>query len=541
VFRTWESQARIHRPLISQHSLNEDRRWKGESHKNSGAETWGEIQTRRLPQCQTIELAPPCRHPASVSPFGIVETRLTMTQVWTKWEGQIIGGVFPLRRFLSASDHSAVFLTEYKAQNLPNAALKLVPVVPTLAHAQLSHWTTVSALSHPHLIRLLEAGRCQLGELQFLFVVMEYAEQTLSQILPQRALSLSEVQEMLLPTLSALAFLHRKNLVQGQLKPSNILVVNDQLKLASDTVRPAGESTAMIAKSSAYDPPEAKDGRFSAAGDIWGLGITLVESLTQRLPSWPDSKGGTATFPAALPPALAEIVRQCLDRNPTNRPTVAGVEARIKPEPQSPVASVPQPPLAVPEPLVPMPKRSAREMPDRAAPPEESPKRRWFVPAIAALLLVVVAVWVGVHVLGSRTSLERAAPPTAASQNPETPLSAPPEVSPVSRPPDRPAQPLVNSSPAVLHEVIPDVPRRARDTIHGHITVAVRVTVDSAGNVVDERLENQGPSKYFARLATDAAKKWKFAPADGTVSRKWLLRFEFTRGGASGHAAVPKS
>jgi TonB family protein len=93
----------------------------------------------------------------------------------------------------------------------------------------------------------------------------------------------------------------------------------------------------------------------------------------------------------------------------------------------------------------------------------------------------------------------------------------------------------------VLHEVIPDVPRSARDTIHGRIKVAVRVTVDSSGNVVGETLENHGPSKYFARLAADAARKWKFAPASNQDSRKWLLRFEFTRGGVTGHAAILKS
>src|SRR3981189_3242424 len=115
-----------------------------------------------------------------------------MTEVWTKWEGQVISGVFPLRRLLSASDHSAVFLTEYKAQSLPNAALKLVPAIPALAQAQLSHWTMAATLAHPHLIRLFEAGLCQLGGLQFLFVVMEYAEQTLSRILLQRALTPAE-------------------------------------------------------------------------------------------------------------------------------------------------------------------------------------------------------------------------------------------------------------------------------------------------------------------------------------------------------------
>jgi TonB family protein len=488
-----------------------------------------------------------------------------MTEVWTKWEGQAINGVFPLRRFLSASDHSAVFLTEYKAQNLPNAALKLVPAIPALAQAQLSHWTTATTLAHPHLIRLFEAGRCQLGGLQFLFVVMEYAEQTLSQILLQRALTPGEVREMLPPTLSALAFLHSKNLVHGQLKPSNILAVNDQLKLASDSVRPAGGSTATIAGSSLYDPPEAKHHSFSAAGDIWGLGITMAEALTQHLPSWPDSKSETVSFPAALPSTFVAIVRQCLNRNPANRPTVADVEAQIKPAPQLPVVSEPQPAHSAPRPLVSAPqplvstlKARVREVPNRATPPEGSPKQRLFLPAIAVLSIVVVAAWVGLHVLGSRTSLHQDAPPTAASQNPETSLSAPPGVSApssgaksadsksapphfVSRPSDQPAQPLANRLSSVLHEEIPDVPRRNRDTIRGHIKVAVRVTVDSSGNVVGETLENPGPSKYFARLATEAARKWKFAPAGNHDSRKWLLQFEFTRGGATGHATTPRS
>jgi TonB family protein len=481
-----------------------------------------------------------------------------MAEVWTKWEGQVINGVFPLRRFLSASDHSAVFLTEYKAQNLPNAALKLVPAIPALAQAQLSHWTTAATLTHPHLIRLLEAGRCELGGLQFLFVVMEYAEQTLSQILLQRALAPGEVREMLLPTLSALAFLHSKNLVHGRLKPANILAVNDQLKLASDTVRPAGKSTANIARSSVYDPPEFKDHGFSPAGDIWGLGITMVEALTQHLPSWPDSKSETASFPAALPPTFVAIVLQCLNSNPASRPTVDDVEAQMNPAPQSPLVSVPRLPLSARKSILSIPKPLLREVPDRATPPEESPKRHLFLSAIVVLSVVVVAVWVGLHVLSSQAFLQRGAPPIAASQNPQTSVSAPPGVSApsfgeksadsnsapsrfVSRPSDQPAQPLAKRLPSVLHEEIPDVPRRNRETIRGHIKVSVRVTVDSSGAVVEETLEKPGPSKYFARLATEAARKWKFVPAGNHDSRQWLLQFEFTRGGASGHATIPRS
>jgi len=48
------------------------------------------------------------------------------------------------------------------------------------------------------------------------------------------------------PTLNALAFLHDRKLVQGRLKPSNILVVGDEVKLASDTIRPVGEDNDSI-------------------------------------------------------------------------------------------------------------------------------------------------------------------------------------------------------------------------------------------------------------------------------------------------------
>jgi TonB family protein len=100
---------------------------------------------------------------------------------------------------------------------------------------------------------------------------------------------------------------------------------------------------------------------------------------------------------------------------------------------------------------------------------------------------------------------------------------------------------LADASPSVVHEEIPNVPRTARRTIRGRIKVAVLVIVDRSGNVTDAMLENPGPSWYFARLAREAARKWRFAPADKQDSRQWLLRFEFTRGGTTGHATTPRS
>jgi len=441
-----------------------------------------------------------------------------MSEVWAKWEGQVINGVFPLRRLLGASDHSGVFLSDYKSRNLPDTAIKLIPANATEAEGQLAQWRAIAALAHPRLVRLIAMGRCQLGGLQFLFVVMEYAEQDLSRILAQRALTVDEVREMLPPILDALGFLHGQQQVQGRLKPTNILAVGDLLKLASDTVRPQA------------------DGRFSASGDIWNLGTTIVEALTQHPPAVSDGRFDAASLPATFPSEFAGMVRQCLSADPARRPTPADLKAQLAPQPQDAVVSPPRPaapaapPAAAAAPAAP-PAAQARAASAPVIPPpareatsaislEERPgKRRWYVAGLAVALIVWLAVWAGLH--GRRPVQAPAAPPSpaaaAAPSNQETP-------------------PTAGDASAVLHEEIPDVSAGARATIHGRIQVAVRVTVDGAGNVTHTALTNPGYSKYFARLATDAAKKWRFAATNDQDPRERLLIFEFSRSGVAGHA-----
>lgn len=452
----------------------------------------------------------------SAEPRGV-----TNTEVWTQREGHVVNGVFPLRRFLGASNHSAVFLTEYKAKNLADAAIKFVPADALHAEAQLVQWRTAAKLSHPHLIRLFEVGRCQFEGREFLFVVMEYAEQTLAQILRHRALSPDEAREILLPALGALAFLHRNHLLHGQLKPSNFLAVNDQLTLASDTVRPAGNSVSGSVRTSSYDPPELQDRGFSTAGDVWALGMTLVEALTQSTTAWSDEHYRTASLPPTFPAPFVDTVRRCLSLAPADRPTVIELEAQYKPASQAHSISDPQPP--------------AQESPRETNAPQSFPKRRRLLPAIAAALLISLVVWVGLHFSGPSQVplLPRDVP--ASSQVAPSAIAKPDSAlsNPVSRSSERPSLPPVATSVAVLHEVIPDVPVKIRLKIKGSVRVTVRVLVEPSGNVVGVLMENPGPSKYFARLADKAAGEWKFAPTDSKGARVWLLRFAFSRDGAT--------
>jgi TonB family protein len=85
------------------------------------------------------------------------------------------------------------------------------------------------------------------------------------------------------------------------------------------------------------------------------------------------------------------------------------------------------------------------------------------------------------------------------------------------------------------HEEVPDVPAQIRKTIRGHVKVSVRVIIDQGGSVFAALVDNPGPSRYFDKVAIEAAKKWTFPPAESS-SRLKVLRFDFTRDGTTGQA-----
>jgi TonB family protein len=268
-----------------------------------------------------------------------------LSETWKQWEGQVVDGKFPLNHYLGSSEHSAVFSTERGAPP-QRAAIKFIQVDDPDAQLQLFRWQHAAKLSHPNLLRAFESGRCHLGEFDLLYVVMEFAEENLSQFLPQRPLTPAEARDVLTPALQGLAFLHGQGLVHGHVRPSNILALDDQLKLSSEGISsiaehvdqshlpaadgPQSAFAAGLRQPSPYDPPEIAKGIVSPAGDIWSLGITLVEALTQRLPA-AIAPGAEPVVPDTLPALFLDITRHCLHRDPQRRWTVAEIAARLNP------------------------------------------------------------------------------------------------------------------------------------------------------------------------------------------------------------------
>ena len=242
---------------------------------------------------------------------------------WMLWEGQVVDSCFPLRRYLGGTGRSAVYLTQYGDPEPRNAAIKLV-LAETQEAGPAANWDRAAQLSHPNLLRLLRTGRWQMNQLALRYAVSEYAEENLAEVLAELPLTAGEAREMLKPLLEALVYIHGEGLVHGHLKPANILAVGDELKLSVDGISLVGEPGSLAGTPGPYDPPEFRERGCSPVGDVWSFGVTLVEALTQQLPTWSGPKQEVA-LPEAVPAEFLPMVRACLRPDPRRRATPSDI------------------------------------------------------------------------------------------------------------------------------------------------------------------------------------------------------------------------
>jgi TonB family protein len=452
-----------------------------------------------------------------------------MSETWKQWEGRAIGGKFPLQSYLGGSDHSAVFLTVLQGSDgeTSKAAIKLIPRTAG-AENQLARWQAVRELNHPNLLGIYEAGRCKLDGTKLLYVVEEYAEENLSQILPERALTAEEAGAMLPPVLGALEYAHGKGMVHGRLQPSNVFAVGDTVKLSSDSLTRLNDQNASAKLASDYDPPEAASGKFSAASDVWDLGITLVEVLTQHPPVWNRAGGNPPTLPPIAEP-FREIVRQSLQVHAEERCTVANIGFLLRGEKPKSTAGKTAKPVVVPS------------IVGQGKPAPAKISKKWSVlVAVAAALAIAFVLIPRPKPAGSANGTQQQAETNAPRENSVPSGTAATSATPaVTTGGESSAESASGVNPnGVVRRVMPDVSAGGRRSIHGKVAVRVKVTVDAAGNVAKAKVESGRGSAYFKRLAVEAARDWKFAPAASSDpnSREWKLQFDFSRGGTEASA-----
>ncbi|HMI51188.1 MAG TPA: TonB family protein [Candidatus Saccharimonadales bacterium] len=502
-----------------------------------------------------------------------------MTDSWTQLEGHLVDEKFPLRRYLGGSDHSIVFLTHRPDDSVQDAAIKLIPADSIVPDLQFSRWRLAAQLSHPHLLRQFATGRCQLDGRDWLYIVTEHAEENLAQILPERPLTPEELGDAMEPLLDALVYLHSRNFVHARIKPPNILVAGDQVKLSTDGVLQLDDSSGRPQFPSAYDAPEYASGSISAASDSWSLGMAVVEALTQKLPEASAEQDARPRVPSTLPASFLDIARHTLQPDPEKRWTVTEIATRLNP--QSRAAAAAASAKAVAPPAMSQPVHTAyvsrlaqtqswQLPPGPAAKKYPSAKPSYFWLSTIAVLVLVASLAIPKFANhDANNSASTSAAPAVANRQPAAPARSARAQSAVPRPrpksPERtppaaaqqpsrspdslktaserekipapsaasPAagSPTRGAKGAVLGQVLPEVSEKARATIRGTVRVNVRVQVSPAGKVTQAERDSGSSSPYFTDLSLEAARRWAFRPAELAghgAPTEWLIRFEFS-------------
>ncbi len=192
----------------------------------------------------------------------------------------------------------------------------------------------LTGLNHPHLIKLYEV----LEDPQPALVLEVLTGPTLRELFREEGrLPPGEVVVMGRQIASALWYLHGRGIIHCDLKPANALAERATVKVIDlSGARGAGVGVKRHGTQGYLSPEQANKEYVSPATDIWGLGVIMLEALSDRdpfppgCPEYQNDHGPLASPPGKWRPRklheeIGDLVDACCAFDPTQRPSLATV------------------------------------------------------------------------------------------------------------------------------------------------------------------------------------------------------------------------
>jgi serine/threonine protein kinase len=258
-----------------------------------------------------------------------------LAAIMRQLEGEKIGS-YCLEKLVGVGGFGVVYVVSevVKDEVIEQLAVK---IIPDSTSEQLKELKEARKLNHPHLIQSLNSGECTFFKVEMLYLAMELAQESLQSRLEKGQISSTEVKNITQQIATGLVFLHSQNKVHRDLKPGNVLLVNNQWKLSDFGLMRKLDNESIYQTANplgtiAYMPPEAFDGVISCAWDLWSLGIMLISMTTGNLPyefnDLTELQKKVINFDLKIPPLPKEfeqIILGCLQKDRKKRWTAEQV------------------------------------------------------------------------------------------------------------------------------------------------------------------------------------------------------------------------
>ena len=238
---------------------------------------------------------------------------------WSSLKGLTLDGGYELKELVSNEKERAVFSVRVLGDYSLRASAIFYAANGNSGEEQMALWQMVRGIRQRENLRVpLDIGSLLVDDAEVSYEVLEEPQETLAGLLEKRALSSEEAGDLLRNLEQAVGELHAHALVHGAISPEQVLAMGDSIKLATESVRRIHTPPVVDHTRPKYLAPESQAENLTMAADVWCLGATLFEALTQKTyqPTNEDEI-------EKLPNPLANAAQYALEPDPDHRSTLA--------------------------------------------------------------------------------------------------------------------------------------------------------------------------------------------------------------------------